>query len=322
MGGTAKRIEMTIASIDIGTNTVLLLIACVDDAGAITPIVYDQRIPRLGKGVDATRTLQPEAMQRVVDVLLEYRAMCQAHHADRVIVCGTSALRDAQNREEFATLIRSATGFTLEVLSGEEEAYWTYRGAVSGVPGVHRATVVDIGGGSTEITIGTKEAILRAVSLDIGSVRLTERHFLHDPPTEAELAMAIAHVKDELLRVDADDLAGTTAIGVAGTVTSLAILAQERKEFSIEAVTNYHLSKEQVHRLFHRLQTMPSAKIRELSAVLEGRSDVILAGTLILRELMEHCSFQEIIVSERGVRYGLVLREWERQQKERSKGSV
>lgn len=303
---------MILAAIDIGTNTVLLLVARLDSAGNIEPLAYEQRIPRLGKGVDSGKNLHPEAMRRVVDVLVEYKTICETHNAERVIVCATSAVRDAHNRDEFLALVRKATGFEVEVLSGDEEAYWTYRGAISGIPEIRQATVVDIGGGSTEITVGTARDIVYACSLNIGSVRLTERYFRHDPPTEGELETAIAQTEDQLAGIDASKLAHATLVGVAGTVTSLALLAQRKTDFSLEAVTNYRLRIEKVRDLFRMLRAMSVKQIRQLSSVLEGRSDVILAGTLILREIMEHFNFPEVIVSERGVRYGLILREWER----------
>lgn len=303
---------MRIATIDIGTNTVLLLIAEVDERGHVRTLAYEQRIPRLGKGVDASQNLQSDSMQRVLAVLQEYHSVIAQHNVERTIVAGTSAVRDATNKDEFANLIHSQTGFTLEVLSGEEEAYWTYRGAISGVPSIAKATVVDIGGGSTEITIGNSKTILDSVSLNVGSVRLTERFFKHDPPTDTELEAARRFAKDEFVSAGRFGFKGSTLVGVAGTATSLAILAQGLKEFSIDAVTNYTLELETVHQLFRKLRAMPTNDIRQLSSIMEGRADVIVAGTLILREIMAHFAFNEMIVSERGVRYGLVLREREK----------
>lgn len=304
-------LSMTIASIDIGTNTVLLLIAEIDKRGQIATLAYEQRIPRLGKGVDESKNLQQDSMQRVVAVLKEYKSIIARHNVERTIVAGTSAVRDATNKEEFAKLIHSTTGFALQVLSGEEEAYWTYRGAISGVPNIAKATVIDIGGGSTEITVGDSTTIRDSVSVNVGSVRLTERFFHHDPPTHPELEMAIACVEDELAKASRFDFANSTLIGVAGTATSLAILAQGLKVFSIDAVTNYKLDLNTVYHLFRTLRAMPSNEIRQLSSIMEGRSDVIAAGALVLREIMAHFKFKEMIVSERGVRYGLVLRELE-----------
>jgi len=304
---------MRIATIDIGTNTVLLLVADVTREGTITPVVYEQRIPRLGKGVDAAKNLQPDAMQRVIDVLKEYRAIIAQHDVSTTVVAGTSAVRDAANREEFVRRVQTEVGFSLEVLNGEEEAYWTYRGAISGIPGIRKATVVDIGGGSTEITVGDDRKILHSVSLDVGSVRLTERFFQHNPPTHPELEAAITLVEEELAKAGAFDFTNSALVGVAGTATTLAVLAQGLKAFSIEAVTNYKLDIDTVYLLFRALRAMHTQEIRSLSSMMEGRSDVIVAGTLIVREIMAHFKFKEMIVSERGVRYGLLLREWEKQ---------
>lgn len=303
---------MNIAVIDIGTNTVLLLVAQCDPVGKITPLLYEQRVPRLGRGIDAEKYLQHESMQRVIAVLEEYKVMMSYFDLSSVVVCGTSAVRDARNREEFAERIKSRLGFDLEILSGDDEAHWTYRGAISGVPGTQRATVVDIGGGSTEVTVGDAQRITDKISLDIGSVRLTERFFKHDPPANPELEAAIEFVENELAKAKDFHFAGSTLIGVAGTATSLAILAQGLCEFKIEAVTNYRLSKDSVYTLFRTLREMPSRKIKELSTVMEGRSDVIAAGALILREVVAHYKFDVMIVSERGVRYGMAIREWER----------
>lgn len=303
---------MNVAVVDIGTNTVLLLIARIDPDGKIVPLEYQQRIPRLGRGVDAQKNLQSDSMQRVVDVLKEYRTTMTRFKPEKIVVAGTSAVRDALNKEDLGLLIKNETGFDLEVLSGDDEAHWTYRGATSGVPHVRKATVVDIGGGSTEITIGNTMSVEDKISLNIGSVRLTERFFKHDPPTYSELEAAITFVEDELAKPKAFNFAGSTLIGVAGTATTLAILDQGGKEFSIDAVTNYHLKLDNVYALFRTLRAMPSNQILKLSSIMQGRSDVIVAGALILREIMAHYKFTEMIVSERGVRYGLAIREWEK----------
>jgi exopolyphosphatase/guanosine-5'-triphosphate,3'-diphosphate pyrophosphatase len=306
---------MRIATIDIGTNTVLLLVANIDASGKISPLAYEQRIPRLGKGVDVAKNLQPESMQRVIAVLQEYKSIISTFNVENTVVCGTSAVRDASNKQEFTRLIGSEVGFNLEVLTGDDEAYWSYRGAISGISGIKKATVVDIGGGSTEITVGNDKEIFDSISLDVGSVRLTERFFKHDPPTPPEVEAATTLVDDELAKAGSFDFKGSTLVGVAGTATSLAILAQGLKKFSIEAITNYRLDLDSVYLLFRTLRGMRSDEIRRLSLMMEGRSDVITAGSLILREIMVHFKFKEMIVSERGVRYGLVLREWECKQR-------
>jgi len=303
---------MTYAVIDIGTNTVLLLVATVSPKSRITPLAYEQRIPRLGKGVDQHRVLHPDSMMRVVEVLKEYRELSAPFCPDLSIVCGTSAVRDAANRDAFAALVKQETGFTLEVLTGEEEALWTYRGAISGSPELSRATVVDIGGGSTEIIVGSRTSIEQRTSIDIGSVRLTEKFFRHDPPAESEIQMARAAIVDGLKATSGFRFVGSTLVGVAGTATTLAMLAQGLLEFDIRAVTNFRMTRDTVEHLCRTLRAMTVSKIRDLSSVMAGRADVIVAGTLILSEVMARGHFTEVIVSERGVRYGLALREAEK----------
>jgi exopolyphosphatase/guanosine-5'-triphosphate,3'-diphosphate pyrophosphatase len=303
---------MKIAAIDVGTNTVLLLLAEIGPDGVPFPILHEQRIPRLGKGVDADGRLTPDAMTRVITVLGEYCALLAPHRPEKVVLCGTSAVRDALNRAEFIARVDRETGLRMEILSGEEEAYWTYRGAVSGIREIQRATVVDIGGGSTEIATGSRGSIDRAISLQMGTVRLTERFLRHDPPTHPELEAAITDVENALAFAGDFPFAGSTLIGVAGTATSLALLAQGFAAFDLRAVSGFRMPYHVVDHLFRTLRSMPSGLIRTLSTVMEGRADVITAGALILREVMAHFGFDEIVVSERGVRYGLLLREAER----------
>jgi exopolyphosphatase/guanosine-5'-triphosphate,3'-diphosphate pyrophosphatase len=299
-----------IAAIDIGTNTVLLLIAEVGEDGEIRTLVYEQRVPRLGRGVDAARTLTGPAMDRTVAVLGEYADVIARAQPARTAVCATSAVRDARNREEFCALVYERTGLRVEVLDGEDEALWTYRGAISGLRDVTNSTVIDIGGGSTEITVGDRDRIRRRVSLDIGSVRLTERFFAHDPPDAEERAAARGAVRDALAATDGFAVEGTTLIGVAGTATALAILDRGLPRFEVDAVIAHRLTRERLGVLLERLERLPSSAIRRLSDVMDGRADVITAGAMILGEIMDRFHQPLLVVSERGVRYGLVLREW------------
>lgn len=299
-----------VATIDIGTNTVLLLIAEVDDGGTIRTLTYEQRAPRLGRGVDAERRLDPEAMERTAAVLAEYADLIRAAGPDVVVAGATSAVRDARNRGEFLALAARRSGLEVEVLSGEEEALWTYRGALSGIGAVPAATVVDIGGGSTEITTGNATSIRHRVSLDVGSVRLTERFLRHDPPPVGELDAARGYVRNALAAADGFGIPDTTLVGVAGTAAALAVLDQGLRRFDIAAVTNYRLTRPRVRALRETLCGMTAGRIRGLSDVMEGRADIIVAGTLILEELMDRYRRPDVLVSERGVRYGLALRAW------------
>ena len=306
---------MALAVIDIGTNTVLLLVAEIDASGKIITLEYRQRVPRLGRGVDSRRFLQRDSMERVVQVLLEFRAIADGHHPDVIAVCGTSAVRDAANRDEFAALIKQRTGFDLEILTGEEEALWTYRGAVSGVPGLARATVVDIGGGSTELTTGTAQVITHRVSLDIGSVRLTERHLQHDPPLAAEIAATRNAIISGLASLPST-IPGEAGrvVGVAGTATTLALLAQKRRGFDLQAVSGFVLRRDAIRRLVSELESSSNGQILRLADYMEGRNDIITAGAIILEEVIGFLGAEEIIVSERGVRYGIAIREWEKRK--------
>jgi exopolyphosphatase/guanosine-5'-triphosphate,3'-diphosphate pyrophosphatase len=303
---------MIVSVVDIGTNTVLLLVASVAPDGRIDPLLYEQRIPRLGKGVDQQRTLQPDSMARVIHVLREYQKLAGQYHPDVTVACATSAVRDASNSSEFVAIIREKTGLTLDILSGSEEALWTFRGAISGIPALSRATVIDIGGGSTEIIVGSRSDIQERISLNIGSVRVTERFFTHDPPLPSELDNARRAIFDVLMPAAAFSFQGSQLVGVAGTATSLAMLVQGRQDFDIRAVTNYHMTRHAVDHLYRALRQIPSSMIRELSPVMEGRADVIVAGALILLEAMQQFGFEELVVSERGVRFGLALREAEK----------
>jgi exopolyphosphatase / guanosine-5'-triphosphate,3'-diphosphate pyrophosphatase len=302
---------MTILSIDIGTNTVLLLIARVDTGGVITTLHATQRIPRLGKGVDAQRRLAPDAMQRVVAVLNEYREIAAPFRVDAATVCATSAVRDASNRDELVRSVRDGTGLEIDVLSGADEALWGFRGTLSGLPALDAAAVLDIGGGSTELTVGNRYDIMSSTSVDIGSVRLTERFLRGNPPTAMQLKQCLECIHDAIAPFRGRGR-GVPLIGVAGTATTLALLDQGKRSFSVEAISGYRLRHEAVASLAGRLASMTVAEILQLTDAMEGRADIITAGTLILREVMIRLGTEELIVSERGVRHGMVLREWER----------
>lgn len=301
----------TLAVVDIGTNTILLLVAEIGDAGQIHPLAYEQRIPRLGQGVDSRRRLSADAMQRAVTVLNEYRSIIARHSPSTAVVIGTSAVRDASNKDEFVSLVRARTGFTVEVLSGADEALWTYRGAISGITGVDRATVVDIGGGSTEISTGSASSVDSSISIDIGSVRLTERFIKHDPPQPEEVR-AIKEAIETALRIAKPPAAPFTLVAVAGTATTLALLARDAREFSLEAVSGVILTLAEIESLASTLSQKSVAQILAAGSYLTGRADVITAGAMILVEVMKKLGAGSVVVSERGVRYGIALREWER----------
>ncbi len=304
---------MKIAAIDIGTNTVLLLIAELDSDGKPHFLHHEQRTPRLGKNVDAEKRIGIGAFDRIAWIVNVYKNIAQQWQAERIVSAATSAVRDASNREEFLAYLKQVTGIDTEVLSGEEEARLTFIGALSGLPGAHNYTVLDIGGGSTEFTYaehGTSK--LHRNSFQIGSVRLTERYFKHQPPLQEESKRAREVILHELKAVEPSILKGYELAGVAGTVTSLACFDQGLQEFDVEKVSGYKLSYDRVGYWLGKLSSKTPREIRKLSAVAEGREDILIAGALILASAMEFYEFSAVTVTERGLRYGLAIREWEK----------
>jgi exopolyphosphatase / guanosine-5'-triphosphate,3'-diphosphate pyrophosphatase len=301
--------DRPVAAIDVGTNTVLLLVARNDDNGSLFPLVDAHRVPRLGAGVDAQKHLHPDSIRRVLAILQEYCTIATTHGAGHIVACGTSAVRDAANRDEFIADVLRKTGLQLEVLDGEEEAFWSYQGAISGGTPAGFCLVLDIGGGSTELIAGNTRDIEQRVSLNIGAVRLTERCFRHDPPLPSEIATASAMIDEALATVPFVATPGSQLIAVAGTPTSLATLSQGLREYSRDAVAGFSMPRAEVERLWMELHQLTSGEIRKLSEVMEGRADVITAGTLILRKVMDHFALPAMTASDRGLRYGIALRE-------------
>jgi exopolyphosphatase/guanosine-5'-triphosphate,3'-diphosphate pyrophosphatase len=281
-----------VAVVDLGTNTTRLLVADVD--GRVEEVLRRTRITRLGEGVDDRRRLLPLPIARVRNCLADYRRELEALGAERTLLVATSAIRDAENGEAFLGEIEWSYGFTTRLLSGKEEAALTFRG----VGATDDATlVVDIGGGSTEL-IG---AGLRT-SLDIGSVRLTERHLPSDPPTATELESCAAAVRSEL-----PDVHPERAIGVAGTITSLAALDLDLAEYDSNRVHGHRMSVWGIERQLQRLASLPLAERRRLPALDPERAPVIVAGAVILREVLRHAALGEIEVSERDLLHGAAL---------------
>ncbi len=296
----------------------LLLVADVDEHGALSPVLNEQRMPRLGRDVDRKKQIHPSAFDRIGWVLNEFKNLAIQLKAERITACATSAVRDAANRDEFLRHLRSTTGIGVEVLLGEEEAYWSYRGAMSVISPVPRPVVLDIGGGSTEVSflppgsVGSGRNSLRYLSFQLGSVRLTERYFQHDPPAEAEINSARTDIQSRWDDMKELEGGGYSLVGVAGTVTTLACLDQGLREFDETRVSGYRLSREHVDQWSSRLSGMKKVEIEALSGATAGRADILTAGVVILADFMHRYRFTEILASTRGLRYGIVLREWER----------
>jgi len=286
---------MRVAAIDLGTNTTRLLVADVAD-GRVDEVSRRTTITRLGEGVDARRRLLPLPITRVRNCLSDYRRELESLGAERALLVATSAVRDAENGEAFLGEIEWSYGFSTRLLTGDEEAELTLRG-VGGID--DGTTVVDIGGGSTELIQSGSHS-----STDLGSVRLTERFLDSDPPSEDELAALTAAIRATLAERNGE---ATHGIGVAGTVTSLAALDLGLVEYDSERVHGHRLSDVAVEEQLERLAALPLAERREVPGLEPERAPVIVAGAAILREVMRHLGLREIEVSERDILDGAAL---------------
>ncbi|HET6946175.1 MAG TPA: Ppx/GppA phosphatase family protein [Gaiellaceae bacterium] len=286
---------MRVGAVDLGTNTTRLLVADIDD-GHVHDLHRESRITRLGEAVDTRKRLLPTAIARVRNALVDYRRTIESLGADRVLVVATSAVRDAENGEAFLGEIEWSYGFTTRLVSGDEEAQLTRRG-VQPRPGT---LVLDIGGGSTELLVDDFH-----VSLDMGSVRFTERFVHSDPPQQGELdecARAVRAMLEE--RVDP---APRHAIGVAGTVTTLAALDLGLHAYDRERVHGHVLTLDGARAQLARLAALPLAQRREVPALDPGRAPVIVAGAVILVETLAHFGLDAIEASVHDILDGIAL---------------
>lgn len=296
-----------VAAIDVGTNSTRLLVA-ESNAGGFRSIDRRMTITRLGQDVDRTRVLAPDALQRTLATIADYAAACGEYGVEALRVTGTSAVRDARNREEFFEGIVTLTGAQPELLSGDAEARVTFLGAISDLPWEGPALVVDIGGGSTELIYGGA-APERIASLDVGCVRLFEKHLLSDPPGTDELAALRAEARTELERA-AELLEvppGTRAVGVAGTLTQLATLKAGVPVYDPDVNHHAVLSHGDVRAVARRLGSLPYEQRKSVKGLEPGRVDVIVSGAEILVVVMEVFDLAEILVSEKDILDGLVL---------------
>jgi exopolyphosphatase/guanosine-5'-triphosphate,3'-diphosphate pyrophosphatase len=298
---------MRVGVVDVGTNSVRVLVAD-GDGMTIRDVERHLTITRLGEGVDHDRLLGAEPLRRTVAAIAGYVELCRARGAESIRIIATSAVRDAGNRDGFIDAVRRATGLEPVILTGDQEARLGFLGATIdiGEPGPY--LVVDIGGGSTELVRGTTEAE-RFISLDIGSVRLTERHIHNDPPKPDELEAAAADADSELehaARALGEERANTM-LGLAGTITTVAAIALGLKGYDRDAIHHSHLTLDKIGDVRARLAAMTSEERRALPAMPHGREDVILAGVVILERVMRRFSFDACLVSETDILDGVAL---------------
>ena len=302
---------MRIAVVDIGSNSTRLLI-CERDGDRITAeLERRSTVTRLGAGVDADGHLAEEAMNRVYSTLDEYRELIDAQQADVAIAVLTSAVRDAANGREFADSVKDRYDLEPHVLSGDEEARLTFLGAMSERDPDDRTptVVVDIGGGSTEIVIGHGHATTFHVSNQAGVVRQTERHIDSDPPTEDELEQTRVDVRETLRQGVPEDQRNAVerGIAVAGTATSLGAIAQELDPYDPGRVHGYRLSRSECERILERLASVPLQERRQVPGLHPDRAPTIVAGVIILLEVLRLFGLEEVEVSEHDILRGAAL---------------
>ncbi|MBV9594385.1 MAG: Ppx/GppA family phosphatase [Actinobacteria bacterium] len=297
------------AGIDCGTNSIRLLVADLADDGHAVDVTREMRIVRLGQGVDQTRRLAPDALERTRVALVDYARTIDRLGAASVRMVATSATRDAENRDEFVTMVESVLGVRPEVITGDEEAALSFAGAAADLPGVAEPMLVaDIGGGSTELVLGDRAGTsLRSHSMDVGCVRLTERHLRNDPPTPAQVTAAEANIADALDRaaLDVPLFGPATLVGVAGTVTTIAALALGLPQYEADAIHGSRITAADVEDITERLLRANRAERAALPVMHPGRADVIAGGALVLRALVRRCGVEQVVASEHDILDGI-----------------
>lgn len=299
---------MRYASIDIGTNTILMLIGEIDSSFNITPIEDFYEVPRLGKNVSSTKELAADSIERSMKVLQKYKLIADDHRVDRIVASATSAVRDAVNKLGFIKRVKNETGIEVEVVSGDMEADVGFIGAVGGAPDPDQPTlVIDIGGGSTELSYGIGMKSTFARSIDIGAVRVTEKFFHNDPPIPFELNQAVEFIRTGLTPFPFDKINPQVIFGVAGTATTIALIAQKKYDFDAAAIKDYPMTVKKLLEVFDEIKTKSADGILRLTKAAEGRADVLIAGALILMMILEAVNATEFLTTDRGLRYGYLL---------------
>jgi exopolyphosphatase/guanosine-5'-triphosphate,3'-diphosphate pyrophosphatase len=312
MDRSSFRTGMRHAVIDIGTNTCLLLIAEAEDSGKIKVLTDIHAIARLGAGVDRSKVIQEDAYDRLAKILLEHKKVIAQYNASSVAPIATSAMRDAENRDEIIRRIKDDCGFDIELLSGQDESHWSYRGALYGLDNALGSIgALDIGGGSTELSFGVDGKYESGKSINIGAVRVTERFLLRREPDSIEAART--YIRSEIENGFTRNISISKLIAVAGTPTALAAMKLRLEVFDAKKVNGITISKHEIDTMSEEVLSLsPTELVKKYPAVHPSRADILPAGTIILREVLEFLKMPEVEISTYGLRYGIMLRECER----------
>jgi exopolyphosphatase/guanosine-5'-triphosphate,3'-diphosphate pyrophosphatase len=298
------------AFIDIGTNAILCLIADLRETGRFRVVDDLADIARLGQGVDRTGRISPEGEQRALAVLERYRDHCRNLGVEEISAVGTSALRDAENSGEVRARYRDKLGFDIRVISGREEAAYSFLAVQRGLSlDAEEFMVIDIGGGSTEFIRGNRSGVSQSVSIDVGSVRLTERFLYSDPVHRDEVTAMVAAVDHEIAQLPRLGIQGDsslTLVGIAGTFTTLAAVQKQLRDYSHSDVHGSRLTLDELRRQISLFQEKSIAERKVIIGMDPKRADVIFAGACLIERIMKFYRAEHVIVSDQGVRYGLL----------------
>ncbi len=299
---------MTIASIDIGTNTVLLLIAEKEKSSSIFNSVLNlQRIPRIGKGLIPGGNISEEKINELYNILNEYLQIINRYKCDTVILNATNAFRIASNGMQIVNEIKDKLNLEIKIISGEEEANLSYLGATSSLKTNSNNLVIDIGGGSTELIYGKKNKIEFVHSYQVGVVSGTEKYYKNNPPLLSEQKNFIYNIKELLKEITSKNLRPENVIAIAGTPTTLACINKKLTEYDESLIEGSILKYDEMEVIINELSTLASEEIKQkYKSIVNGREDVLLAGSQILHTIMNLLNLNEVTVSARGIRYGAI----------------
>jgi exopolyphosphatase/guanosine-5'-triphosphate,3'-diphosphate pyrophosphatase len=299
---------MIVASIDIGTNTVLLLIADVDPATKnIIPLYNEQNIPRIGEGLSQGSPFNKKKLDPLYEILGNYKKTSNEYKSQLVLAAATNPFRLASDSAEVAAAIKKKFNIDVKILNGEEEACYSYLGATGGIADEKKILVVDIGGGSTELIYGMGEEIIFNRSYQLGAVSSKEKYLLSDPPVKEEIAAFISQIENIFQDSDLSIIKPEKTIAIAGTPTTIAAIKSGLNKFDEDLIEGHTLTIEEMAGYVNVLSSFKSIEIlRRYKSVVKGREDVLLAGTIILKKIMDIIGIPEVTVSTKGIRYGAI----------------
>ena len=292
---------MRIASIDIGTNTLLLLIGEVQADGSFSIVHDEHSIARLGEGVHASKCINEKAIERASHILHRYKLICDSYKVEKITIVATSAMRDADNAEYVCSILSSIIQKPISIISGKEEAYFSYVGSKETYD---NPTIIDIGGGSTEIICMDNDHTIQSISLNIGAVRFTEKYFSTYPPSIDSIQEAIAEIKTSLSQFTIS--VHSPVIVVAGTPTTLACIDQGLDEYHRDKVHGYILTYDAISSITDMLCTSSYDSLFSIKGINPKRADILPAGSFLLKSLLSYFAIEHCIVSTKGLRYGVL----------------